>query len=141
MEQSHNQRHAIDFPLPLFLASILFPTVTRAQAPTDVPVFEITHVESEITFDVEASVDIKGKFDKWDGTLIFASTDVESGTLNIKIQADSVDTGSSMKNGKLKGKDFFDAKNNPYITPSSQQRLCTLASILSRWMATLRFAE
>jgi len=61
-------------------------------------------------------VDIKGKFDKWDATLTFASTDVESGTLNIKIQADTVDTGSGMKNGKLKGKDFFDVKNNPYIT-------------------------
>ena len=32
------------------------------------------------------------------------------------IQADSVDTGSGMKNGKLKGKDFFDVKNNPTIT-------------------------
>ena len=28
--------------------------------------------------------------------------------LDIKIQADSVDTGSGMKNSKLKGKDFFD---------------------------------
>ena len=36
--------------------------------------------------------------------------------LDIKIQADSVDTGSGMKDGKLKGKDFFDAKQNPYIT-------------------------
>jgi len=98
------------------LGSILLPTVTRAQAPADVPVFEITAVESTVTFDVEASVDIKGKFDKWDATLTFASTDVESGTLNIKIQADTVDTGSGMKNGKLKGKDFFDVKNNPYIT-------------------------
>jgi hypothetical protein len=30
--------------------------------------------------------------------------------LDIKIQADSVDTGSGLKNGKLKGKDFFDVK-------------------------------
>jgi polyisoprenoid-binding protein YceI len=27
-----------------------------------------------------------------------------------------VDTGSGMKNGKLKGKDFFDVKQNPLIT-------------------------
>ena len=27
-----------------------------------------------------------------------------------------MDTGSGMKNGKLKGKDFFDAENNPVIT-------------------------
>jgi polyisoprenoid-binding protein YceI len=73
-------------------------------------------VESAITFDVQASVDIKGTFDKWDATLTFSSTDVTTGVLDIKIQADSVDTGSGMKNGKLKSKDFFDTKQNPYIT-------------------------
>jgi polyisoprenoid-binding protein YceI len=36
--------------------------------------------------------------------------------LDIKIQAASVDTGSGMKNGKLKGKDFFDVERNPLIT-------------------------
>ena len=98
------------------LASILFPTVTRAQAPTGVPVFEITPIESKIKFDVEASVAIEGTFQKWDATLTFTSTNAESATLDIKIQADSVDTGSGMKNGKLKGDDFFDVKKNPYIT-------------------------
>ncbi|HEY1468961.1 MAG TPA: YceI family protein [Candidatus Acidoferrum sp.] len=73
-------------------------------------------MESKINFDVEASVAIKGKFDKWKATLTFASPDVSTGALDIEIQADSVDTGSGMKNGKLKGKDFFDVKNNPLIT-------------------------
>jgi polyisoprenoid-binding protein YceI len=98
------------------LASILFPNVARAQAPTGVPVFEITPVESNMKFDVEASVAIKGTFKKWDATLTFTSPNAESAILDIKIQADSVDTGSGMKDGKLKGKDFFDVKNNPYIT-------------------------
>jgi polyisoprenoid-binding protein YceI len=98
------------------LVSALFPSLTQAQAPAGVPVFEITPVESSVKFDVEASVAIKGTFDKWDATLTFASTDVSSGVLDIKIQAASVDTGSGMKNGKLKGKDFFDAKNAPLIT-------------------------
>jgi polyisoprenoid-binding protein YceI len=81
-----------------------------------VPVFKVTRVESSIKFDVEASVTIEGKFDKWDASLTFKSPDVSTGVLDIKIQADSVDTGSGMKNGKLKGKDFFDVKHNPYIT-------------------------
>jgi polyisoprenoid-binding protein YceI len=73
-------------------------------------------LESKIKFDVEASVAIAGTFNKWDATLTFTSTDVTTGVLDIKIQADSVDTGSGMKDGKLKGKDFFDVKNNPVIT-------------------------
>jgi polyisoprenoid-binding protein YceI len=79
-------------------------------------VFKVTPVESSITFDVEASVAIKGKFDKWDASLTFTSPDVSTGVLDIKIQADSVDTGSGMKNNKLKGKNFFNVKENPNIT-------------------------
>ena len=97
------------------LASILLTSTSQTQAADGVPVFKITPVESSIKFDVEASVAITGKFDKWDATLTFTSPDVSSGVLDIKIDADSVDTGSGMKNGKLKGKDFFDVKQSPYI--------------------------
>ena len=57
-----------------------------------------------------------GTFDKWDATLTFTSPDVTTGVLDIKIQADSVNTGSGMKDGKLKSKDFFDVKEDPLIT-------------------------
>ena len=103
------------------LASILLTFTSRAQAADGVPVFKITPVESSIKFDVEASVAITGKFEKWDATLTFTSPDVSSGVLDIKIEADSVDTGSGMKNGKLKGKDFFDVKQSPYITFHSKK--------------------
>jgi polyisoprenoid-binding protein YceI len=72
-------------------------------------------VESWIKFDVKASMDIAGKFDKWDANLTFTSPDETTGDLEIKIQADTVDTGSGMKNRKLKGKDFFDVEHNPVI--------------------------
>ena len=98
------------------LMSAMFSCVSRAQTGEGVPVFKVTPVESSIKFDVEASVEIKGKFDKWDASLNFKSPDVTTGVLDIKIQADSVDTGNGMKNNKLKGKDFFDVKQNPYIT-------------------------
>jgi polyisoprenoid-binding protein YceI len=84
----------------------------RAQA----PVYEITPVSSSVVFNVKSSVSITGKFDKWDSTLVFTSPDIKTGVLDIKIQAASVDTGSGMKNGKLKSKDFFDVENNPLIT-------------------------
>jgi polyisoprenoid-binding protein YceI len=94
------------------LASAVFPSVSRAQ----VPVFKFTTEDSSAKFSVKASVAINGTFDKWDATLTFTSTDVATGVLDIKIQADSVNTGSGMKDGKLKGKDFFDVKENPLIT-------------------------
>jgi polyisoprenoid-binding protein YceI len=97
--------------LLLFTSVVLF-----SATPADAPVFEITHAESTMKFDVEASVAIVGKFDKWDATVTFTSPELSTGVLDIKIQAGSVDTGSSMKDGKLKGKDFFDVEHSPLIT-------------------------
>jgi len=100
------------------VVSILLSSATRAQAPAEVPIFEITPAAGgfKITFNVKASVPIEGVFERWEATLKFTSPDVTSGVLDIKVEAASVNTGSGMKDGKLKGKDFFDAKNNPYIT-------------------------
>jgi|SRR6516225_9589523 polyisoprenoid-binding protein YceI len=95
-----------------FLAPATFSCLARAQA----PVFEIKPVHSWIRFHVKSSTTIAGKFDDWDATLTFASPDEATGVLAIKIQAASVDTGSSLKNGKLKSKDFFDVEQNPLIT-------------------------
>jgi polyisoprenoid-binding protein YceI len=94
------------------IVSALLPSLAQAQ----VPVGEIVKDGSSVKFSVKASVAIDGTFDKWDGTLIFGSTAVESGVLDVKIQAASVNTGSAMKDGKLKSKDFFDAEHDPLIT-------------------------
>jgi polyisoprenoid-binding protein YceI len=95
------------------LLSALLPSISRAQ---EVPVFAITPEESSITFNVDASVAIRGTFDQWDATLTFTSPDVTTGILDVEIQVATVDTGSGLKNGKLKGEDFFDVNNNPLIT-------------------------
>ncbi len=88
----------------------------KSQAPGAFPVYKITPIESEVKFGVKASVTIEGKFDKWDATLAFRSTDVSTGTLDIQIEAASVNTGSGFKDDKLKSKDFFDVEQDPYIT-------------------------
>ena len=94
------------------LACVVFPSANHAQA----PVFEVTTGESTITFDVKASVAIVGKFDKWDASITMTSPELSTAVLDIKIQAATVNTGSGMKDGKLKSKDFFDVENDPLIT-------------------------
>jgi polyisoprenoid-binding protein YceI len=103
---------SVRFGIFCLLASGVFTSLSRAQA----PVFTITPEDSKITFYVKASVDLVGTFDKWDATLTFTSPDVATGVLDIRIQADSVNTGSGMKDGKLRSKDFFDVKQDPLIT-------------------------
>ena len=92
------------------LASAVFPSLSRAQA----PVFEIEPAHSSIKFHVKASVNIAGKFDKWDASLKFTSPDETTGDFQVTIQAASVDTGSGNKNNKLK--DLFAVEQNPVIT-------------------------
>lgn len=94
------------------VASGVLPLPSRAQ----VPVFKIAQEDSTVRFSVKASVALEGTFQKWDATVTFTSPDISTGVLDINIQADSVNTGSGMKDGKLKSKDFFDVKDNPTIT-------------------------
>ena len=121
------KRHAhggIRLVVFFFLASAVFPSLGRAQ----VPVFRITTEGSSIKFSVKASVAINGTFDKWDATLTFTSTDVTTGVLDIKVQANSINTGSGLKDDKLKGEDFFDVKEDPLITFLSKKIVQTGAN-------------
>jgi polyisoprenoid-binding protein YceI len=103
-------RRATLYLLAFFCA---FPFASRAQT---VPTFVISPENSSIRFHVKASIALDGTFDKWNATFTVTSTDAATGVLDVKIQADSVNTGSHMKDDKLKGKDFFDVKQDPLIT-------------------------
>jgi polyisoprenoid-binding protein YceI len=102
--------------LPCLAAALLAP-LSLAQ----VPVFAVTPQQSAIKFYVKASVALTGDFEKWDASLTFTSPDVTTGVLDIKIQAASVNSGSGMKDDKLKSKDFFDVQQDPLITFKSSK--------------------
>jgi len=108
------------FTGPLFLLLSGFPSWAQTPA-ASAPTFSIAREESSVTFFVKASVALKGDFKKWEGSLTCASTDPGTCVLDIKVQADSVNSGSGMKDGKLKSKDFFDVKTNPMITFKSNK--------------------
>jgi polyisoprenoid-binding protein YceI len=96
--------------------SVLVPATCIAQTPAGVPVLTIIQQESSVKFKVNASVEIAGTFDRWNATVTFTSSAYDAAVLDVKIQADSVNTGSGVKDGKLKSKDFFDVKDSPLIT-------------------------
>lgn len=114
----HSAKHAVSLQVVIFCLAalgLLIPSV-GAQAPVAVPVFKITPVESTIKFHVAASVAIEGAFDQWESSLTFTSPAAESAVLDVKIQAASVNTGSGLKDGTLKGKNFFNVDEDPLIT-------------------------
>jgi len=115
---SNARRHARLGTL-LFLVSGVFLSMAQAQESEAVPNLVITPEGSSVRFSVKSSVKLEGTFANWNANLTFASTDPTTGVLTITIQADSVDTGSGVKDGKLKSKDFFNVKEDPTITYKS----------------------
>jgi len=109
-KRRERREYAISYPL---LSSIRRVSVSKSGAGTG---FEVNHADSSVKFNVKASVAIAGTFDKWDASLTFTSPELSTAVLDIKIQADSVNTGSGMKDGKLKGKDLFNVKESPLMT-------------------------
>ena len=95
---------------------LLASAVSLSAGQAEAPVFVITPQDSSVKFFVKASVALEGNFEKWDSTLTFTSPELSTGVLEVKIQAASVNTGSGMKDGKLKSKDFFNVEKDPLIT-------------------------
>jgi len=114
-----NERSCLSTLIRYVLASAACLTVFLASPPggyAQVPTYEVTPTESSIKFGVDSSVSIKGIFEKWNASIKFSSRDVRDAVLDIQIEADSVNTGSHMKDNKLKGKDFFNVKESSLIT-------------------------
>jgi polyisoprenoid-binding protein YceI len=111
--------------MPLRIVCALLFAVLPAAGYAQVPEYAITPQQSLIKFHVNASVDLTGSFEQWNATLKFSSTHVESGALNIRIRAGSVQTGSRFKNDKLKSKDFFNVAHDPWITFKSSKVIQT----------------
>jgi hypothetical protein len=95
------------------LLSALFPSLARAQAPAGVLVLKVTPQDTSIKFFVKSSVALEGNFNKLDATLTYPSTDYKSGVLDLEIYAESVNTGSGRKDGKLKSQEFFNVEQDP----------------------------
>ena len=71
----------------------------------------------------EASIALHGDFDKWNANLRFQTPNVESGVLELIVQAASVKAGSSIKESKLRSSDFFSAKEFPEITDAQREEV------------------
>jgi len=101
----------------------IFSCVTLdAQTPTKTGRnFTINVPESKVEFFVGSSDgDVNGVFKTWTGKLYLATAGVpESATLSLEVTADSMSTGSGLKDRMVKGKDFFYVKDFPTVSFSS----------------------
>lgn len=108
--------------LAFILFLILSGVASNAQAPAKAGRnFTINVPESKVEFFVGSSDgDVNGVFKTWTGKLFLATAGVpESATLSLDVTADSMSTGSGLKDRMVKGKDFFYVKDFPTVSFTS----------------------
>jgi polyisoprenoid-binding protein YceI len=106
----------------LILFLILCGVASNAQTPAQTGRnFSINVPKSKVEFFVGSSDgDVNGVFKTWTGKLHQATAGVpESATLSLEVTADSMSTGSGLKDRMVKGKDFFYVKDFPTVSFTS----------------------
>jgi polyisoprenoid-binding protein YceI len=103
--------------LCLVVACAMWCPASRAQ----VPVFQVTPIQSSIQFNTKSSRSLTGNFDKWNATLTFASSDPTSAALLVEIQTASVHSTNGKNDDELKSRDLLNVAQDPVISFKSKK--------------------
>jgi polyisoprenoid-binding protein YceI len=78
--------------------------------------FDFTH--SNVDFSVRHLLvsKVRGRFNKWSGTLLLDEADVAASSVEVQIDAASVDTSEPKRDEHLRSADFFDVAKYPHLT-------------------------
>ncbi len=78
--------------------------------------FDFTH--SNIDFSVRHLLvsKVRGRFNKWNGALLIDEADLPASSVEVQIDAASVDTSEPKRDEHLRSGDFFDVEKYPQVT-------------------------
>ncbi|HEX8959358.1 MAG TPA: YceI family protein [Solirubrobacterales bacterium] len=84
--------------------------------------WQIDTAHSQVEFSVRHMMisNVRGRFETLTGTVEFDEADPARSTVDVQIEAASINTRDPRRDGHLKSPDFFDAENYPYITFKSK---------------------
>jgi polyisoprenoid-binding protein YceI len=115
-------RHRI-VPKALIAASLAALTTLTAGTVASVPAraatetFAIDPAHSGVGFRITHFFSkVPGSFKKYEGTIVLDRKDLTTGSVNVTIDATSIDTGVADRDNHLRSPDFFDVAKYPTIT-------------------------
>jgi polyisoprenoid-binding protein YceI len=84
--------------------------------------YNIDNSHSDVGFSVRHMVfaKVRGHFTKWSAQLVFDSADSSKSSVDVSIDASSIDTRDGQRDGHLRSPDFLDAEKFPKITFKSK---------------------
>jgi polyisoprenoid-binding protein YceI len=101
-----------------FLGIVLAIVMLLAPVGASASTWNIDPEHSSMQFKVShlGLVDVKGIFRKYQGTVTLDEKDIAKSSVNVTIEAASVDTGVEKRDEHLRTDDFFDVAKHPTIT-------------------------
>ena len=110
---------ALAFPAPAWAAG---PPVAVHSTATDTATYRIDVGHSELTFRIRHLMSrANGTFREWSGTITADPADWSTGSVDVTIEAASIDTRHERRDNDLKSDNFFDVANHPTITFKSRK--------------------
>jgi polyisoprenoid-binding protein YceI len=86
-------------------------------APAQAATYNVDKNHSEVGFKVRHLVSkVPGRFNTFEGTIEFDPANLAASSVDVKIDAGSIDTGNDKRDGHLRSADFFDVETYPSIT-------------------------
>ncbi len=93
------------------------PTPAAAAVPTDPNAWRIDVGHSDLSFVIRHFVSrVRGGFGQWSGTIIADTTNLARGSVEVTIQAASIDTQNENRDRDLRSANFFEVEKYPTIT-------------------------
>jgi polyisoprenoid-binding protein YceI len=87
---------------------------------TATTVWTIDTSHSSITFTVRHMfTKMRGRFSRFSGQIVTEGDSLTNGSVNVEIEADSIDTNDPQRDGHLRTNDFFGSDENPTIVFAS----------------------
>jgi polyisoprenoid-binding protein YceI len=80
--------------------------------------WQIDNAHSEVNFTVRHMMisNVRGRFEKFSGTVEFDQQNPANSTVDVQIEAASINTREAQRDGHLRSPDFLDVENFPYLT-------------------------
>jgi polyisoprenoid-binding protein YceI len=97
-------------------SGLLFARLIRGGNMTREWQFDLQH--SSISFMVRHLLvaKVRGRFNRWSGTMQFDENDLSASWVDVQIDASSVDTSDAQRDAHLRSADFLDVAKHPHMT-------------------------
>lgn len=101
----------------LLAVAVLGSALAASTAKADATTYKVDNTHSSVGFKIRHLVSKSaGRFDKFDGSIVVDQADLSKSSVDLTIDATSIDTDNENRDGHLKSPDFFDVEKFPTLT-------------------------